>query len=95
MIVNPDKFQLMLLQNSTKQLIQGKLNSNETESENLVTLLGVTIDNRLSFDDHISKLCNKPSIQLNVIFKLKKYMGQKEFEVVLNSFIYSNYCPLV
>ena len=97
MIVNPDKFQLMLLQNSTKQLIQGKLkiDSNETESENLVTLIGVTIDNRLSFDDHISKLCNKASIQLNVIFKLKKYMGQKEFEVVLNSFIHSNYCPLV
>ena len=63
----------------------------------MVTLLGITIDNRLSFDDHISKLCNKASMQLNAIFRLKKYMSQKELEVVLNSFIYSNfnYCPLV
>ena len=62
-----------------------------------MTLLGITIDNRLSFDDHISKLCNKASMQLNAIFRLKKYMSQKELEVVLKSFIYSNlnYCPLV
>ena len=36
-------------------------------------------------------------MQLNAIFRLKKYMSQKELEVVLNSSIYSNfnYCPLV
>ena len=99
MIVKPDKFQLMLLQKSTKQVIQEKLqiDNNEIESENLVTLLGITIDNQLSVDDHISKLCNKASMQLNAIFRLKKYMGQKELRNVFNSFIYSNfnYCHLV
>ena len=52
---------------------------------------------RLSFDDHISKLCNKASMQLNAIFRLKKYTSQKQLKVVLNSFIHSNfcYCPLV
>ena len=97
MIVKPDKFQLMLLQKSTKKVIQEKLqiNNNKIESENLVTLLGITVDNRLSVNDHISKLCNKASMQLNAIFRLKKYMGQKEFGNVFNSFIYSNfnYCP--
>ena len=36
-------------------------------------------------------------MQLNAIFRLKKCMSQKELEVILNSFIYSNfnYCPLV
>ena len=93
-IVNTNKFQLMLLQKSTKKLIQEKLqiDSNEIKSKN-----SVTIDNRLSFDDHISKLCNKASMQLNVIFRLKKYMTQKELEVVLNSFIDSSfsYSPLL
>ena len=79
MIVNPDKFQLMLLQKSTNKVIQEKLETNnkEIESENSATLLGITIDNRSSFDDHISKLCNKASMQLNAIFRLKKYMSQK------------------
>ena len=89
----------MLLQQSTKQVIQEKLqiDSNKTESENPVTLLCIAIGNRLSFDEHISKLCNKVSSQLNAIFRLKKYMDQKDLEIVLNSFLHSNfnYCSLV
>ena len=79
MMANPDKFQLMLLQKSTNKVIQEKfqIDNNETESENLVILLGITIDNRLSVNDHISKLCNKASMQLNAIFRLKKYMSHK------------------
>ena len=80
MIVNPDKFQLMLLQNSTKKVIQEKLeaDNNEIESADSVINLGITIDNQLSFDDHISKLCNKASMQLTAIFRLlKKYLSQK------------------
>ena len=63
MTVNPDKFQLILLQKSTKKVIQEKLQipSNEFKSENSVTLLGITIDNWLSIDYDISKLCNKAS----------------------------------
>ena len=45
----------MLLQKFEKQVIQEKLliDNNEIESENLVTFLDVTTDNRLSIDDHI------------------------------------------
>ena len=84
-IVNPEKSQLMLLQKSTKKVIQEKLqiDNNEIKSENLVTLLGITIDNQLSFDDHISKLCNKASMQLNAIFRLKKYMSKKNWKLFL------------
>ena len=75
MIVNLDRFQLMFLQKSIKQVIQEKLQIEK--SENSMTLLGINIDNRLSFDDHISKLFKKASLQLNAIFRLKKYMVQK------------------
>ena len=48
----------MFLQKSAKKVIQEKLqiDNKEIESENSVTLLAITIDNHLSFDDHISKL---------------------------------------
>ena len=99
MMVNSDKFQLMLLQKRTKKVIQEKLqiDNNEIESENLLTILGITIDNQLSFDNHISKLCNNASIQLNALFRRKKYISQKGLKVVPNSFTYSNfnYFPLV
>ena len=49
MVVNPDKFHLMVLQKSTKKVIRGKLQfgNNEIESENLATLLGIAFDHRL------------------------------------------------
>ena len=72
MIGNPDKFQLTLLLKSIKKVIQEKLqiDKNEIESENSLTLLGITNGNRLSFDDHISKLRSKVAMQLNAIFRI-------------------------
>ena len=45
----------------------------------------------------ISTLCNKASNQLNTIGIIQKYVGFKEKEVLLNSFVYQtlNYCTLL
>ena len=60
-------------------------------------LLGVTLDYRLDFDPHISNLCKKAAIQLNVLKRLKVFIGFKEKQILVQSFVYSNfnYCPLV
>ena len=44
---------------------------NIDETAKLVKLGGVTTDNQLRFDEHISNLCNKASLQLNAINNLK------------------------
>ena len=73
------------------------INDLTINSENSVKLLGIEIDNKLSFEQHIYTLCIKASNQLNAIGRIQKFMGFKEKEVLLNSFVYSNfdYCPLV
>ena len=58
---------------------------NKIETTNSVDLLGIHIDNKLTFDDHIFTLCNKASMQLNAIGRLKHYLGKKELEVIVNS----------
>ena len=99
MIVNPDKFQSILLGNFEKDNsnYQLDIDNNMIETTNYVELLGIKRYNELKFNDHISELCSKASMQLNAISRLKNYIGQKELEIVINSFIYSNfnYCPLV
>ena len=72
-------------------------NGKMIKSEETVKLLGVTLDYRLDFDPHISILCKKAATQLNVLKRLKNFIGFKEKKILVQSFVYSNfnYCPLV
>ena len=62
-----------------------------------VKLLGVYNDDKLNFNEHINKICKSAGNQLNALIRLKSFLGLKEKEVLVNSFIYSNfnYCPFV
>ena len=68
MIVNPEKFQAIIIDrknqknNPQKLTIDEKVITSET-----VTLLGLEVDSKLNFDEHISKLCNKSAGQLNAL----------------------------
>ena len=54
MTVNPKKFQSMILKRS------GNSNAHtiEIDGNKIDDLLGIHIDNKLTFDDHIFTLCN-------------------------------------
>ena len=99
MVVNPEKFQAIAVKKNAKMKDSYPLNINDLtiNSEDRVKLLGIKIDNKLSFEQHISTLCNKASNQLNAIGRIQKLIGFKEKEVLLSSFVYSkfNYCPLI
>ena len=101
MIVNTDIFQALILQNSrnskNSEPVKFEIESAKIETKNTVKLLGITIDNKLNFEEHISGLCKKASMQLNVISRLQKFMGKEQKEALINSFIFSNfnYCALV
>ena len=98
MIVNPEKFQAIVVTKNVEMKDSYSLNIDDLiiNSENSVKPLGIETDNKLAFEQHISTICNKTSNQLKVIGRIQKFMGFKKREV-LNSFVYSNfnYCPLV
>ena len=80
MIVSPEKFQAIVAKKNAEMKDFYPLNINDltNNSENSVKLLDIKIDNKLSFEQHISTLCNKASNQLNVIERIQKFMGFKE-----------------
>ena len=99
MIVNPEKFQAIILDGKNQKNNPQKLTIDEkviTSFEN-VTLLGLEVDSKLHFDEHISKLCNKSAGQLNALCSIRHLIGSEERKILINSFVYSNfnYCPLV
>ena len=99
MIVNPDKFQSILLDKKNSDLY---LNENiKIDKENIkvvsnVKMLGVHFDSKSNFNLHIDIICKSTSNQLNALVRLKRYLGHEERLVLVSSFIYSNfsYCPL-
>ena len=100
MIVNPDKFKAIVLTKSRQDTsgISISLRDHCVTSEESVSLLGITIDCRLSFDKHVSKLGKKAASRLSALKKLRPYIGnEKTHRILVQAFVLSNfnYCPLV
>ena len=97
MIVNPGKFKAILLQKNKRNTSEHPivLTDHEIKTQESVTLLGVTIDYKLSFEEHVSNLCQKASAQLSTLKRLGVFMSHQTRETMVQSFIleYFNYCP--
>ena len=90
MIANPTKFHAILFSkdqadNSGTTL---KVRQNEITSEAEVDQLGLKIDQWLSFDSHISKICRKASKQLNALKQLgiSKCTSKESPSTIIHSF---------
>ena len=66
-------------------------NSNEEE------ILGVTIDRKLTFHQHIKKMCRKAVQKLSALLRLSPYLDTNNRRTIYTTMVKSqlNYCPLV
>ena len=55
--MNPGKFQFMILGRKQCNKVKLKFNSVVISESDTVKLLGITIDNKLTFNEHINNLC--------------------------------------
>ena len=96
---NPGKFQFMILgkKKSDYNLVKLKINSIEILETNHVTLLGIRIDNKLTFNEHINNLCRTASYKLNALRRIRRYLSLEKAKVLYNAFIISqfNYAPII
>ena len=100
MIVNPGKFQEMVIKRFGKMEHKHEIyiENKKITSEDSVRLLGIVIDNQLNFDKHVSTVCKKAGSQLNAIGRLRKCVGFSQKKKSLTEvFVFSNfnYSPLV
>ena len=99
MIANPSKFDAMIMKKDGTDISGTLLNigDKEIETSNKIKLLGLTIDDKLSFKEHISIICKKAANQLNALKRLGTYINFETKEKLAKAFITShfNYCPIV
>ena len=60
-------------------------------------MLGATVDNRLTFSNHIKELCKKASQKISALSRISNQLDDSEKNLPLNAVIKSqfNYCVLV
>lgn len=95
---NPDKFQMIMFgRNMTFDDEYVIVNNTSLKHQSCVKLLGVHIDAKLNFSNHVKELCKKAGYKLNVLGRLSGTLNQESKVLLLHSFIlsYFNYCPVV
>ena len=67
------------------------------ESEKSVKLLGVQIDENLTFEEHIKIMLKKANNKLHALMRISKYLTPEKRRLIMKTFIESqfNYCPLI
>ena len=60
-------------------------------------LLGISIDNNLSFKGHVQSICKKASQKLHALSRISNYMDDRKVKQTMHVFILSqfSYCPLI
>ena len=75
-VVNPRKFQIMFLEsNIDNSKITFMIENKRVKSRSEVKLLGITIDDKLSFSTHIEDLCSTASNRLRVLARICKFIS--------------------
>ena len=96
MKLNTDKCHLLISGNKNEYM-WAKLDEDIVWESNDVELLGVTIDNNLRFDKHVSNICLKANRKLSALTRVAKFVPFKKRRILFKAFIESQfkYCPLV
>ena len=91
---NADKCHLLV---TTKRSVSANIGEFVINNSNEEKLLGIKIDTKLSFENHVSSLCKKASQKLHALARIVNYMDLSKRKSLMKAFITSqfNYCPLI
>ena len=97
MVANPSKFQVMFLGLKSDQEYVFEIDEKPIPATSTVKLLGITIDCRLKFSEHVNTLCKKANNKTSAFSRVAEYLDQDKRRILYNTFIMSNfnYCPLI
>ena len=73
---NASKIQVILFGLSSKESIVLKVGGCSIDVANRVTLLGVTIDSKLKFNQHVSQICQKANSKISAFSSVSKCLDE-------------------
>ena len=94
MKANADKCHLLVTRDTD---VTAKIGEFDVKNGREEKLLGVKIDKKLSFENHVSSLCKKASQKLHALARVVNFMDLAKHKSLMKAFITSqySYCPLI
>ena len=94
---NFGKFQSILSSRHYIETFNISIGDHIISRNNTLKILGITLDEKLNFNEHIRNICQTSSRQINALRRISKILNRQCREKVYKSFINANfgYCPLV
>ena len=95
MKINSDQCHLFISGNKSEHFWT-KIGNNRPWKSRIVKLLGIIIDNKLKFNEHLSNVCLKVNSKLPVWTRTRKYLDFKITRILFKGFFEAQfkYCPL-
>ena len=97
MIINPDKCKYMCMGKNSDDNDTLSLNEFNLKNSDYEIILGITIEQKLTFTKHIKNLCKKAGQKLCALLRISPYLDENKKKLLYCSMTKSqfNYCPLV
>ena len=98
MVANPGKFQIMFLGSKIdNSKITFAIENKQIKCKREVKLLGITIDEKLTFTKHIANICSLANNRLRALTRIRRYLSKEQTKYLSEAYIISafKYCPLI
>ena len=92
---NPDKFHFISSSFDIISFLQ--IDQYQIYKSKCEKLLGIKVDHKLTFEDHVSSICCKAAQKLHALARVSHFMTAPQRRSIMKAFINSQfgYCPLV
>ena len=92
---NPEKWHLVLSDTNENMVIN--IANDKIANSSYEKILGIHFDNKLNFNTHVTKLCERAGQKLHALARISNFMSLKKKKLLMNAFITSqyNYCALL
>ena len=97
MVANPENFQPIFFGIKEDHELSIESNGDVIKMSDTVKLLGVTIDSKLKFNEHVKIICQKTNNKFKAFSMVVRYLEPQKASLLYNSSILANlnYCPLI
>ena len=97
MVANPGKFQMLLGSKIDNSQITFAIENKQRKCKKEVKLLGITIDDKLTFTRHVANICSLANNRLRSLTRIRRFLSMEETKYLSEAYFMSafKYCPLI